>query len=363
MAIVPVSQIKLGDRVGDQVLTKRGNVLFDKGVVISAQELEILKAFLIQSVNIEAKGSKPSTEGQEEAGQAKEELPSSAEALLAPFVDEYETLLALCRKVMLQSASGAPIPILDIRTALEALLLHIDHYNILTFTPKNAELREYFLHGSIMIALTSFQLAKWHQFSSKDLMPIALGGLLHDIGNVKIDAAILEKKTKLTGAETEEMRKHTVNGYQILKGVAGINEGVKLCALQHHEREDGSGYPLGLKSDQIHPYAKVVAVADIFHAMTSNRYHKKATSPYLVLEQLQNEAFGKLDPALVQTFIKRVTQFHNGTIVRLNDGRIGEIVFSDRNHPTRPWVNINGTIVNLTVERSYYIQDVISNFS
>lgn len=360
MAIVPVSQVKLGEKLSDQVLTKRGNLLFDKGVTISARELEILKAFMIQTVTIESKDGKAIAEALEDKVQTSEE---GAQTAPSPFLHEYETLAALYRKVMHQSAAGAPIPILDIRTALESLLQQIDSYNILTFSPNCPDLREYMLHDSIMVALTSYQLAKWHGFPVKDLIPISLGGLLHDIGNTKIDPAILEKKTKLTSKETEEMRKHTVNGYQILKNVAGINEGVKLCALQHHEREDGSGYPLGLKGDQIHPYAKVVAVADIFHAMTNNRYHKKAMSPYLVLEQLQNESFGKLDPVLVQTFIYKVTQFHNGTIIRLNDNRIGEIVFSDRNNPTRPWVNINGTIVNLTVERNLHIQEVIRNFS
>lgn len=138
-----------------------------------------------------------------------------------------------------------------------------------------------------------------------------------------------------------------------------INEGVKLTAIQHHEREDGSGYPLGIKGDKIHLYSKIVAISDIFHAMTSDRYHKKAASPYLVLDQLFTESFGKLEPALVQTFIQKVTQFHNGVLVKLNDKRIGEIVFSDRANPTRPWVNVNGQIINLTMERSLYIQDVI----
>lgn len=361
MAIVPVSQLKLGEKLGDQVLTKRGNVLFDKGVIISAKELEILKAFMIQTVIVESKDAKPeAADPQEASGQAPEEGASMASS---QFLHEYENILALCRKVMHQSAAGAPLPILEIRTALEALLQQIDSYNILTFSPKSIDLSEYVLHDSIMVALTSYQLARWHGFAAKDLMPIALGGLLHDIGNAKVDAAILLKKAELTAAETEEMRKHTVYGYQLLKGVAGINEGVKLCALQHHEREDGSGYPLGLKADQIHPYAKIVAVADIFHAMTSNRHHKKAMSPYLVLEQLQKESFGKLDPALVQTFIHKVTQFHNGTIVRLSDGRIGEIVFSDRTHPTRPWVNVNGAIVNLTMERHLHIHEVVHKFS
>ncbi|UUZ91298.1 HD-GYP domain-containing protein [Paenibacillus sp. P25] len=184
-------------------------------------------------------------------------------------------------------------------------------------------------------------------------------GPLHDIGNALVDPAILFKPNRLSSDELEEMKKHTILGYNLLKNVPAINEGIKLCALQHHEREDGSGYPLGVRSDKIHPYSKIVAVADMFHAMTSDRSHKKAASPYLVLEQIKDEAFGKMEPSLVQIFVDKVTSFHNGTLVRLSDNRIGEIVFSERSHPTRPWVNVNGKIINLTLERQLYIQEVI----
>ena len=190
-------------------------------------------------------------------------------------------------------------------------------------------------------------------------MPVALAGLFHDIGNVRIDRSILFKPTALTAAEAEEMKTHTVQGYNLLKNVAAINEGVKLTALQHHEKIDGSGYPAGLSGDKIHPYARIVAVSDIFHAMTLQRSYRKAVSPYLVLETLHKESFGKLDPVYVRAFIEKATQFHNGTVVRLSDNRIGEIVFSDRNHPTRPWVSVNGTIINLTTNHRLHIESII----
>ncbi|MDF2717897.1 MAG: family phosphohydrolase [Paenibacillus sp.] len=268
-------------------------------------------------------------------------------------------MIQLLKKVFKDSMSSPTIPILDIRNGMEHLIAKIQHYNILTFTPRMLSTDEYIYHNSIMVALTSFILARWHGFQSKDWMPIALGGLLHDIGNAKVDRAILSKPSKLTVLEVEEVRRHTLYGYSILKNIPALNEGSKLCALQHHEREDGSGYPLAVKGDKIHPYAKVIAVADIFHAMTSHRTYKKAQSPYLVLEQLQKESFGKLDPIIVSTFINKVTQFHNGTIVRLSDNSVGEIIFTDRSNPTRPMVNVNGTIINLAVDRKLFIQEVI----
>jgi HD-GYP domain-containing protein (c-di-GMP phosphodiesterase class II) len=351
MRTIPVSQVKAGEKIVENVITKFDNVLFTKGRVISERDLEILRAFLIPSVTIE---SKP-----EETAANQEPVEDTSKSIL-PFFEHYEKMLHLLKKVFtIADAGGANLPILEIRTTLESLIQYIDSYNILTFNPRSFQLRDFIYHNSIMVSLTSYYLAKWHNVPSKDLMPIALGGLLHDIGNAKVDPNILFKPSKLSLEETEDMKKHTVIGYNILKSVPAINEGVKLSALQHHEREDGSGYPLGIRGDKIHPYSKIIAITDMFHAMTTDRFHKKGTSPYLVLEQLFNEAFGKMDPALIQTFIAKVTSFHNGTLVKLNDNRIGEIVFSDRANPTRPWVNVNGKIINLTLERSLYIQEVL----
>lgn len=354
MAIVAVSQLKPGEKLDQNVHTSLGGVLFNKGKVITLREIEILQAFLVPSVSVESKGRI------EDQGKAEEIKPGDeVNPIPHPFHAEYDKMLALLKKGFSLANSSHPVPMLDIRTQLEALIAQIDYYNILTFAPKNANKHEYMYHNGIMVALTSYLLAKWHSLPPKDLMQIALAGLFHDIGNMKVDPAILNKPGKLTADEAEEVRKHTIYGYNILKNVPALNEGVKLAALQHHEKMDGTGYPLGVGDGKIHTYARIVAIADVFHAMTSSRSYKDASSPYLVLEQIFSESFGKLDPVLVQTFIHRVTQFHNGTVVRLSDNRVGEIIFSDRANPTRPWVNVDGTIVNLTIERQFFIQDVI----
>ncbi|GAA3410892.1 HD-GYP domain-containing protein [Paenibacillus hodogayensis] len=351
MPMISVSQLKIGDKIVEDVVTKLGNVLFKRGFSVTQREFDILRAFLIPAVAVEGK------ETDQEAKEGEEfKVEDSG---LMQFYAEYDKMLFLLKKVFKNAMSSPTIPILEIRTQLELLIGKIQHYNILTFTPRLLHAEEYLYHNSIMVSLTSYTLARWHGFQSKDWMPIAIGGLLHDIGNAKVDPAILTKPSRLTVLEVEEVRRHTLYGYSMLKNTPSLNDGSKLCALQHHEREDGSGYPLSLQGEKIHPYAKVVAIADIFHAMTSHRAYKKAQSPYLVLEQVQKESFGKLDPVMVSTFIHKVTQFHNGTLVRLSDDRIGEIIFTDRVNPTRPMVNVNGTIINLALDRKLFIQEVV----
>lgn len=355
MATVAVSQVKLGDKIAQDVLTPLGSVLFHKGKVITTRELEILHAFLVPTVVVGQSGDKK----EEETVRDKTEDLSKDTTVRSPLFDQYDRTVVLLKSVFNQVMSGMGISILEIRNQLESLLAHIEEYKILTFSPIAINNDDYLYHKSVMSAMSCYKLAQWNDLPKKDWMQAALAGLLHDIGNAKVDKDILNKPIKLNADESEEMKRHTTLGYQVLLKVTAINEGVKLAALQHHERVDGSGYPLGIESSNIHPYAKLVAISDIFNAMTMKRAYRKATSPYLVLEQIKQDSFGKLEPSYVRTFIDKATQFHNGTLVRLSDDRIGEIVFSDHNYPTRPWVSINGTIVNLSIERQLYIEEIL----
>lgn len=362
MPQVKVNQLKVGDLITEDVITDLGNLLLPKGIRVDKKEIEILQDFLIKEVHIQKDESAASDKLFEEVnnGASSEVMEAeNHESSSVGFEKEYEMMFSIMSRAMKQ-IGGGEIPLLDIRKQLLQLINKIDEYNVLTFTPPKARLEDYLIHNSITVALTSYLLGKWSGYESKDLIPLALAGLFHDIGNVKVDHNLLYKPGKLSQEELQEVKQHTVYGYNLLKPIAGINEGIKLTALQHHERVDGSGYPLGLKAEKIHPYAKVVAVADIYHSMSSHRSYKEAASPYLVLDQLFNDSFDKLDPVLVQTFIQKVTQFHNGTVVKLSNDCVGEIIFSDRNSPTRPWVKVNGTIINLDQERQLYIKEVIN---
>ncbi|WP_058300542.1 HD-GYP domain-containing protein [Gorillibacterium timonense] len=355
MQNVGVSHLKPGSKLSEHVITRRGTLLFEKGRAITETDKEILEAFLIPSVMIFDSSDQEKEWDQSESEEAAVTFQGKTDFDLA-----FKEMRSLLRKVFPLPAAGQSIPILDIRNKLISLIEAAEDYHPLFCDPEAVRDEDYLFNNSVYVGLSSYLLAKWHGLSEKEHLQVALAGLLHDIGKTKIDPAILEKKAPLTSHEREEIQRHPTYGYVLLKNVAAINEGVKLAALQHHEREDGSGYPMRVKGDKIHPYAKIVAITDIFHAMTSNRGYKRADSPYLVLDDLHQESFGKLDPALVRTFIEKMTQFSNGTLVKISDGRIGEIIFTDRSNPTRPMVKIGDIIVNLAQERQFYIREVVA---
>ncbi|MGM1045837.1 MAG: HD-GYP domain-containing protein [Bacillota bacterium] len=370
MTIRSVSELQAGVKLTQDVHTPLGGLLLQKGKVLLPRDLDVLKAFLVQQVNIEGPdgdttkiptiktaGQKPSlifsdiaaNAGTDEAGARKDQ----------PLHEEYDKTLTLVKSCY-QSAHTGELRMYEVRNQMEALLKYQEDYHLLKFSPRMTSRHEYRYHNAVLCALSSYKLARWIGLPPKDWLQVAFAGLLHDIGNAKIDPLLLNKPSKLTSEESEEMRRHTTYGYQILKNVAAVNEGVRLAALQHHEKVDGSGYPLKLDGTKIHIYARIVAVADIFHAMTLDKFYRGAQSPYAVLEQIQLEAFGKLDPMIVQTFINKVTSFHNGTKVRLSNNEVGEIVFTDNLHPTRPMVSIDGQIINLMQQRQLFIEEVIS---
>jgi HD-GYP domain-containing protein (c-di-GMP phosphodiesterase class II) len=358
MASVPIMDLKPGVKLVKSVYTPLGSLLFHKEKVILPRDLEILQAFLVENVEVGNVGEKITQSKDKNSSNdplAQDQPPFNRTSF---FVEEYDKLFNLIKSAY-PSILAVGIPIYEIRNQLESLIQYIKDYSVISFLPRLLNDHDYMYHNAILCSLSSYKLAEWSGLPKKDWMQVAFAGLFHDIGNIKVDPSILLKPERLTMDEIKEMREHTKMGHQLLKSVAGINEGVRLAALQHHEKVDGTGYPLGIDSNKIHMYSKIVGVVDIFHAMTLNKVYRKGQSPYLVLEQILSESFGKLDPRLVQTFIKKVTEFNNGVMVRLSNDKIGEIVFSNHNEPTRPMVSVANDIVNLGQQRHLYIVEII----
>ncbi|RCX13818.1 HD-GYP domain-containing protein (c-di-GMP phosphodiesterase class II) [Anaerobacterium chartisolvens] len=138
-----------------------------------------------------------------------------------------------------------------------------------------------YTHG-INVSLLCMLIGKWMKLPPDKLKAVVQAGLLHDIGKTKILPDILSKPSELTEEEYEEIKKHTVHGYRLLESNGSFSKDICMAVLMHHEREDGTGYPVGLKADKIHEFAKIIAVADIYDAMTSDRAYREKESPFML---------------------------------------------------------------------------------
>jgi len=184
--------------------------------------------------------------------------------------------------------------------------------------------------------------------------------LLHDVGKMLIPEAILNKAGKLTAEEFAMMQKHTVYGYEILKATVGVTHRQALVALQHHERINGSGYPSGIKKDDIDLFSRIVSVADVFHAMTSNRVYQNHFPFYRVLSEMERDMYSGLDPAITMLFIEKTMNALIGDSVLLTDGREGTIITVPKNDPTRPLIQVGDNFVDLSKDLSLQIKQIVT---
>jgi putative nucleotidyltransferase with HDIG domain len=211
---------------------------------------------------------------------------------------------------------------------------------------------------SLNVSLICSIFANWIKLSPEETRILTLGGLLHDIGKMLVPREIITKDGKLTPEEFEIIKSHTIRGYQALKDQP-IDVRVKHAALMHHERCDGTGYPNGFKSDQIENFSKIIAIADVYDAMTSNRRYRKAICPFDVVENFERDGFLKYDPKYLMIFLERIVQSYIHNIVRLSDGSEGEVVMINKLTLSKPVVRIGSGFVDLSKERKLYIDSII----
>lgn len=211
---------------------------------------------------------------------------------------------------------------------------------------------------SLNVSLICSIFAVWLKLPREEARMLTLAGLLHDIGKMLVPKEILTKPLKLTDQEFNIIKTHTIKGYQVLKDYP-VDIRVKYAALMHHERCDGTGYPNGFKSDQIEDFAKIVGIADVYDAMTSNRRYRKAICPFDVVESFERDGFLKYDPGFLIVFMERIVQSYLHNIVRLSDGREGEVIMINKLSLSRPVVRVGSDFVDLSKNHSVTIDAII----
>lgn len=216
---------------------------------------------------------------------------------------------------------------------------------------------------SLNVCLYSTVLGVSYGYSREDLKVLGLGALLHDIGKTRISQKLLNHPGRLSEEDFREVQKHTEIGFKILKDEPNIPLLSAHCALSHHERLDGSGYLEGVKSGKISIFSQIIAVADTFHAMTSERIYRSMESPFKVIEMIKESEFGKFDIKVVQALFDLVAGLPIGTKVELSNQAVGEIMYINGFAPTRPLVKLidMDEIIDLSKQRNLYISQVISD--
>ena len=210
---------------------------------------------------------------------------------------------------------------------------------------------------SMNVALICNIFGSWLSLPKTETDILVLCGLLHDIGKLKIPEEIISKPGKLTDEEFDLIRSHPRLGYEILES-KDLDNRIKLAALQHHERFNGCGYPRKLTGPEISNFSSVVAIADVYDAMTSNRVYRKGMCPFTVIATFEREK-DIYEPSLLYLFMKRTCEAYINTEVILTNNERGKIVLLNQNHLSRPMVLTDKATYDLSRDFSIDIAALI----
>jgi putative nucleotidyltransferase with HDIG domain len=196
----------------------------------------------------------------------------------------------------------------------------------------------YTFQHSVSVCTLMIAFARFLKLDRPIIKEIAMGALLHDVGKAKVPDEILNKPAKLTDAEFAKMKSHVVQSIIILQNTPGITQIMLDVAGQHHERHDGTGYPNGLKGEQISLYGRMGAIVDVYDALTSERVYKKGMPPTEALSKLLEWSSHHFDPEMVRLFIKTVGIYPTGTLVRLKSERLAIVLAQHPEKLMQPFV-------------------------
>ncbi|WP_138493710.1 HD-GYP domain-containing protein [Paenibacillus pinistramenti] len=352
---VSVMDLQHGDRLIQDTFNSVGLHILGKGAVIKAEDIALLLRHQVEHVEIEERAPQP-------GGAAAEVDPAAEEAVRAEktikprfdfTVQNYQSafLNALVNGHFDSSrVDHAYAPMVDelaVHKDVVRLLLMLERDDVNNYT------------HSIQVGTLSYYIASWLGYTKEECYQISKGGFLHDIGKCRVSLRIRYKEESLTPQEWKEYQKHTVYGYDLIQN-SNMDQTTALIALQHHEREDGSGYPNGLVKQEIHPYAQIVAVADEYVSMREKNDSDKPNNLIANLKEMYALSFGKLNEKPVHTLIQHLLPNFIGKKVHLSNGEQGTIVMNNLSDMFRPLVKVDSNVYrDLSKSRSLEIEEVL----
>lgn len=258
-----------------------------------------------------------------------------------------------------EEVAGKIESVLDNYTSFLEMALGRSHFLYTLHSMKNYD--EYTYRHSLNVSVISAIIGKLMGLTLEETTILGHAGMLHDIGKIKISKNIINKQGPLNQTEFEIVKKHTIYGYEILRDIDYLDEVIKQCALSHHERLDGEGYPHALNGESIPFFAQIIAVADTYDAICSNRVYQPKESPYLAIQALiQGMYQQKYNAEVVTKFVHYLLSGYVGHEVLLNDGSKGKIILVSPEELDRPLIKVNDYFVNLREQRDLVIKDILS---
>ncbi|WP_208651102.1 HD-GYP domain-containing protein [Ureibacillus thermophilus] len=366
--MVNVNNLELGEIVAKDIFVNTRYPIVAKNTPISSEHLQVFKAFNIKEIPVlvESIEKTASNKSNKEDVKSENEIVATVEnekvTTNDSFEKEYLEKVEIFKAEFKNWEAGKNIEIIKIREIISPLIkLVLEDRSFLFDLNHYSNPIEYIYHHCISTGLIAATLANKMGFDRGNTLQIGIAGVLADCGMAKVPIMIRNKKAPLTAEDVNEIRKHPIYSYNMVKELSQLKNEMKIAILQHHERLDGSGYPIGLKMERISHLGQIIAVADTFHAMTCDRLYRPKESLFKVIEMIKDSEFGKFDIQVVNTLTNLVAELPIGTKVELSNSEKAEIIFINQLHPTHLLVKLlnNGEIIDLSKETSLTISRVL----
>jgi HD-GYP domain-containing protein (c-di-GMP phosphodiesterase class II) len=318
----------IGKRLVNDIFDTNGTLLIGEGTVLLDSHIENLANFQIKMEDIIAVPidlplpKRPASDST--AAAAKLKMKQASEHLSQ--IDHYVH-------------HNGIVPIADVEEKVLPFIKEAsERYNLFQVIFALKEQGDYRYKQIIGVAVLATTLGKRLGMKEEELALLMTAASLYDIGSITLPSALINKPEKYGVHDYAIMKQHTILGHKLLTE-SKVDPRIAVVALQHHEREDGSGYPTGVKSEEIDRFSKIVALADVYMAMISDRPYRPAFTFFEVIEQIHEQILhNKFDPVIGLTFLDLLITKQTGCDVLLSDNRRGKILLTNVNYPSKPLI-------------------------
>lgn len=354
---VPITDVRVGMYVSDQnndwvphnTRNRRG-IIRNEETIRKMQQMGVTAVYIDTSKGMDAVHGEPAEEvdRRNEAAllEAGSEVPVSRNRVSVE--DEMDAALrvhgqaqALIGQLLGNVKVGQALDINPVHDLADELLESVfRNHNALTCLGRIREKDNYLLEHSVNLSVLMSIFGKSVRLNREAMKETVVGALLHDIGKILTPDEILHKPGRLVQEEFEVMRLHASHSRDLLAATPGIDPIALLTASQHHERMDGSGYPEGLKGEAISVYGRMVAITDVYDAITADRVYHQGLTPTQGLKKLLEWSGDHLDPKLVRHFIRCIGLYPVGSLVLLESGRLAVVFETNEQEQRLPQVKV-----------------------
>lgn len=360
--------LSAGMVTAEPVYSKTGQLLFPANTILTSQQITYLEFYGVEFISIipekdindaSLDTASPSPEANRETYAQKVKKSRKFHEFKVDFNKKTNMLKDYYKKLIDKKEPLDPDSLLDQVSSLYSN--HLTSLSVFDMLHNMRQIDDTTYAHSINVAIISRMMGEWLDISGDELEALTLAGLVHDIGKCLIDPNVLTKPGPLTEEETQHIQKHPTLGLQVLTdSQSAVDERIRSAVLMHHERCDGSGYPSGLKGEQISDFAKIIAIADVYDAMTSNRCYRKGLCPFDVIATFERKGFERYETKYLLPFLHHIIDTYIGNSVLLNDGSSGKVIMINRQFLSRPIVSTAAvTYLDLSKHPELYIQAII----